>query len=109
MNAADLERRLILLLNLALATGFLALAGWGTAYSVKAIGSRPLREEVTRLKADQQQLQGERDYAKAQLAAAQQEVAALTKRVEDMQVAAVTPVPSSAPSVKPEAAKSKRR
>ena len=107
----DLEPRSILYRNLALAAGFLALIGWGTAYGLKtsAAVQRQLHAEVIQLKAGQEQLREERDQTRTQLAAAQQETAALAKRIGEMQVAAMAPVPASTGSVKSDPAKGKRR
>src|SRR3982751_4307595 len=87
MDEARTTRQLSLYRNLGLAMAFLALIGWGTAYFVRASAAvqQQLREEVAQLKATQDQLTAERDQAKAQLAAAQQEVIGLTKRIEELQ------------------------
>src|SRR3954465_388254 len=102
MDEARATRQLNLHRNLALAMTFLALMGWGTAYFVRASAAvqQQLREEVTQLKATQDQLTAERDQAKAQLAAAQQEVIGLTKRLEDLEpkasVTGSVPAPTAA-------------
>ena len=86
MDEARATRQLNLHRNLGLAMTFLALMGWGTAYFARASAAvqHQLREEVAQLKATQDQLTAERDQAKAQLAAAQQEVIGLTKRLEEL-------------------------
>jgi outer membrane murein-binding lipoprotein Lpp len=90
MDEARTTRQLSLYRNLGLAMTFLALIGWGTAYFAHASSSvqQQLREEVVQLKATQDQLAAERDQAQAQLAAAQQEVIGLTKRLEDLEAKA---------------------
>jgi uncharacterized protein YlxW (UPF0749 family) len=130
MNEAGSTRQVNLYRNLALALGFLALVGWGTAYfaRVSAAIQHQLREEVNQLKASQDQLlaerdqakaqvaqlSAERDQAKAQVAAAQQELTGLKKRLEEAQEkASVTgsvpaPTPSSKPA-RPAKTKSKSR
>jgi|SRR5215203_697618 outer membrane murein-binding lipoprotein Lpp len=105
MDEARTTRQLNLYRNLGLAMTFLALMGWGTAYFAHASAAvqQQLREEVSQLKTAQDQLTTERDQAKAQLAAAQQEVIGLTKRLEELQErASVTgSVPSPTPTSKP--------
>ena len=102
MDEARATRQLNLYRNLALAMTFLALVGWGTAYFARASVAvqHQRREEVNQLKATQDQLTAERDRAKAQLAAAQQEVAGLTKRIEELQekplVTGSVPAPTAA-------------
>ena len=87
MDEARTTRQLNLYRNLGLAMTFLALVGWGTAYFADASSAVQLKlhEEVSQLKAAQDQLTAERDQAQAQLAAAQLEVAGLTKRIEELQ------------------------
>ena len=117
MSEAGSTRQVNLYRNLALAMGFLALVGWGTAYfaRVSAAIQHQLREEVTELKVSQDQLLAERDQAKAQVAAAQQELTGLKKRLEEAQEkASVTgsvpaPTPSSKPARSPAKTKSKSR
>ena len=94
---------------LSLVMSLLALTGWGAfAYAAhsSATVQHQLREEMTQvrqemaeLKSSQEQLLAERDQARAQLAAAQQEAVALTKRLEEAQEKA-----SSTGSVRPPAA-----
>ena len=114
MSEAGSTRQVNLYRNLALALSFLALVGWGTAYFARASAAvqHQLREEVAQLKASQDQLLAERDEAKAQVAAAQQEPTGLQKRLEEAQKASVTgsvpaPTPSSKPARPPAKAKSK--
>src|SRR5215207_548041 len=117
MDEARTTRQLSLYRNLALALTFLALMGWGTAYFARASAAvqQHLREEVVQLKATQDQLLAERDQARAQLAAAQQEVMVLTKLLEEIQdKASVTgsvpaPTPASKPPRTPAKTKSKGR
>jgi len=117
MDEARTTRQLNLYRNLGLAMTFLAFMGWGTAYFAHASATvqQQLREEVTQLKAAQDQLTAERDQAKAQLAAAQLEVAGLTKRIEERQEkASVTgsvspPTPTSKAPRAPAKAKGKGR
>jgi cell division protein FtsB len=105
MSEADSTRQMNLYRNLALALSFLALVGWGTAYFARASAAvqHQLREEVAQLKASQDQLLAERDEAKAQVAAAQQGLTGLQKRLEEAQEkASVTgSVPAPTPSSKP--------
>ena len=130
MSEAGSTRQVNLYRNLALALGFLALVGWGTAYFARASAAvqHQLREEVAQLKASQDQLLAERDQAKAQVAqltaerdqikaqvaAAQQELTGLKKRLEEAQEKASvtgsvpTPTPSSKPA-RPAKTKSKSR
>ena len=102
MDEARTTRQLSLYRNLGLAMAFLALMGWGTAYFVRASAAvqHQLREEVAQLKATQDQLTAERDRAKAQLAAAQQELMVLTKLLEEAQekasVTGSVPAPTAA-------------
>src|SRR5215210_7459726 len=88
MDKARTTRQLSLYRNLALAMTFLALVGWGTAYFARASA------------AVQDQLTAERDRAKAQLAAAQQELMVLTKLLEEAQekasVTGSVPAPTAA-------------
>ena len=115
MDEARTTRQLSLYRNLGLAMTFLALMGWGTAYFARASAAvqQHLREEVVQLKATQDQLLAERDQARAQLAAAQQEVMVLTKLLEESQdKASVTgsvpaPTPASKPARTPAKTKSK--
>ena len=81
MDEARTTRQLSLSRNLGLAMTFLALMGWGTAYFARASTAvqQQLRGEVAQLKVTQDQLLAERDQARAQLAAAQQEGMVLTK------------------------------
>ena len=117
MSEAGSTRQVNLYRNLALALGFLALVGWGTAYFARASAAvqHQLREEVAQLKASQDQLLAERDHAKAQVAAAQQELTGLKKRLEEAQEKASvtgsvpTPMPSSKPARSPAKTKSKSR
>src|SRR3954454_3031377 len=90
MDEARTTRQLSLYRNLGLAMTFLDLIGWGTAYFAHASSSvqQQLREEVVQLKATQDQLAAERDQAQAPLAAAQQEVIGLTKRLGDLEAKA---------------------
>src|SRR4029453_18249775 len=87
MDEARSTRQLNLYRNLGLAMTFLALMGWGTAYFARASAAvqQRLREEVVQLKVTQDQLLAERDQARTQLAAAQQEVMVLTKLLEEIQ------------------------
>src|SRR5215213_9721559 len=87
MDEARTTRQLSLSRNLTLALTFLAIMGWGTAYFARASAAvqQHLREEVVQLKARQDQLTAERDQARAQLAAAQQEVIELTKRLKELE------------------------
>ena len=115
MDEARTTRQLSLSRNLGLAMTFLALMGWGTAYFARASAAvqQQLREEVAQLKATQDQLTAERDQARAQLAAAQQEGMVLTKLLEEIQdKASVTgsvpaPTPASQPARTPAKTKSK--
>src|SRR5690242_5795684 len=117
MDEARTTRQLSLYRNLGLAMTFLALMGWGTAYFARASAAvqQHLREEVVQLKATQDQLTAERDQAQAQLAAAQQEVVGLTKRLEEREAkASVTgsvlpPAPTSKPPRTPAKIKGRRR
>jgi len=79
MDEARTTRQLSLSWNLGLAMTFLALMGWGTAYFARASTAvqQQLREEVAQLKVTQDQLLAERDQARGQLAATQQEVMVL--------------------------------
>src|SRR3954452_24436581 len=87
MDEARTTRQLSLSRNLGLAMTYLALMGWGTAYFARASAAvqAQLREEVAQLKVTQDQLVAERDQARTQLAAAQQEVMVLTKLLEEIQ------------------------
>ena len=115
MDEARTTRQLSLYRNLGLAMTFLALMGGGMAYFARASTAvqQQLREEVVQLKATQDQLLAERDQARAQLAAAQQEVIGLTKLLEEIQdKASVTgsvpaPTPASKPARTPAKTKSK--
>ena len=115
MDEARTTRQLSLYRNLGLAMTFLAVIGWGTAYFARASAAvqQHLREEVIQLKATQDQRLAERDQARAQLAAAQQEVMVLTKLLEEIQdKASVTgsvpaPTPASKPARTPAKTKSK--
>ena len=117
MDEARTTRQLNLYRNLGLAMTFLAFMGWGTAYFAHASAAvqQQLREEVAQLKTTQDQLTAERDQAQAQLAAAQQEVIGLTKRLEDLEAkASVTgsvlpPTPTSKPPRTPTKTKGKGR
>ena len=117
MDEVRTARQLSLYRNLGLAMTFLALVGWGTAYFAHASAAvqQQLREEVAQLKTAQDQLTAERDQTKAHLAAAQQEVIGLTKRLEDLEAkASVTgsvspPTPTSKPSRTPAKIKGKGR
>ena len=113
MDEARATRQLNLYRNLGLAMTFLALMGWGTAYFARASAAvqQQLREEVVQLKAAQDQLRAERDQTKTQLAAAQQEVIGLTKRIEELQekTAVTGSVPAPAPASKPARAPAKTK
>ena len=102
MDEARTTRQLSLYRNLGLAMAFLAVMGWGTAYLTHASAAaqqQQLREEMAQGKAAQDQLTAERDQAQAQLAAAQQEVVGLTKRIEELQEK--SSVTGSVPAPKP--------
>src|SRR5215212_10782337 len=101
MDEARTTRQLSLYRNLGLAMTLLAFMGWGTAYFARASAAvqQQLREEVAHLKAAQDQLTAERDQAQAQLAAAQQEVIGLSKRLEDLEAKAS--VTGSVPAPEP--------
>jgi|tagenome__1003787_1003787.scaffolds.fasta_scaffold20879105_2 septal ring factor EnvC (AmiA/AmiB activator) len=112
MSETGMTRNVTMLRVFSLAMGLLALVGWGTfvyAARTSAAAQQQLQEQVAELKVSQSQLMAERDQAragvadlkasrdqltterdeaKAQLIAAQQEVAALTKRLEEAQVKA---------------------
>ena len=117
MGEARTTRQLNLYRKLGLAITFLALMGWGTAYFARASAAvqQQLREEVTQLKTAQDQLTAEQDQIKTQLAAAQQEVIGLTKRLEDLEAkASVTgsvlpPTPTSKPPRTPAKTKGRGR
>ena len=117
MDEARTIRQLSLSRNLGLAMTFLALMGWGTAYFARASTAvqQQLRGEVVQLKATQDQLLAERDQARAQLAAAQQEVMVLTKLLEESQdKASITgsvspPIPAGEPPRTPAQTKGKGR
>ena len=113
MDEARTTRQLSLYRTLGLAMTFLALIGWGTAYFAHASATvqQQLREEVSQLKAAQNQLTAERDQAQAQLAAVQQEVIGLTKRIEELQekasVTGSVPAPTPASQLPRTPAKTK--
>ncbi len=112
MSEADVTGRVNRYRALSLIISLLALIGWGAfayaAHSSAAVQHQlrqemiQVRQEMTQLKGSQEQLLAERDQARAQLATAQQEVVALTKRLEEAQEKA-----SSTGSVRPPAASEK--
>lgn len=80
MSEMGITRNVTALRALSLIMGLLAVAGWGTfAYAAKssATAQQRLSEQVGELKVSQGQLIAERDEAKAQLAAARDELADL--------------------------------
>src|SRR3954451_2878125 len=117
MDEARTTRQLSLSRNLGLAMTFLALMGWGTACFARASTAvqQQLRGEVVQLKVTQDQLLAERDQARAQLAAAQQEVMVLTKLLEESQDKASStgsvspPIPAGEPPRTPAQTKGKGR
>src|SRR3954452_16440462 len=139
MSETGTMRNVTMLRVFSLAMGLLALAGWGTfvyATRTSAASQQQLQEQVAELKVSQSQLMAERDQAragvadlkasrdqltterdeaKAQLIAAQQEVAALTKRLEEAQVKASEtgstrpPTPAGHPARSPAQTNRKRR
>ena len=72
---------------LSLVLSLLVLIGWGALAYAKssATAQREACERVGELKVSLGQVMAERDEAQAQLAAAQQEMAVLAKRLEDLQ------------------------
>src|SRR5215208_5159777 len=95
MSEAGSTRQVNLYRNLALALGFLALVGWGTAYFARASAAvqHQLREEVAQLKASQDQLLAERkqqqdtfgeitERIRAKLASAHEELRTLAEKRE---------------------------
>src|SRR3954453_5851408 len=77
MNSMGLLRNVTALRVLSLATSPLAAGGWGSfayAANFSATAQQRLSEQVGELKVREGQLLAERDEAKAQLAAAQDEV-----------------------------------
>src|SRR4051812_1394986 len=139
MSETGTTRNVNMLRVFSLVMGLLALAGWGTfAYAAKTSAATQqqrqeevaelkvsqgqlkaeqdqAKAEVTDLKASWEQLIAERDEAKAQLAAAREEIGALTKRLEDFQAKASqpgsvrAPARSSNPARSPAQAKRTRR
>jgi hypothetical protein len=88
MSAIGITRIVNPLQALSLVLSLLVLIGWGTfadAAKSSATAQRQACEHVGELKVSLGQVMAERDEARAQLAAAQQEVAVLTKRLEDLQ------------------------
>src|SRR3712207_2917707 len=86
MSETGITRNMAMLRVFSLVLSLLALAGWGTlAYADKSstAAQRQPCEQVGELKIRLGQVMAERDEARAQLAAAQEEIAALTKRLED--------------------------
>ena len=87
MSETDKMQSVIMLRVFRLVLCLLVLAGWGTvadAASPSAAAQRQACVQVGELKVSLGQVMAERDEARAQLAAAQEEIAALTRILEDL-------------------------
>ena len=87
MSETDRMQSVTMLRVFRLVLCLLVLAGWSTvadAANPSATAQRQACEQVGELKVSLGQAMAERDEARAQLAAAQEEIAALTRKLEDL-------------------------